>query len=276
LEKNKTEVDLMGKKGLFFVGVFLLVSLLVSQTFSVAAPTALKVGASPTPHAEILEVVKPMLAREGIELTIIEFQDYVQPNLALAEGELDANFFQHVPYLEQFSKDHRLDLTYIAKVHVEPMGVYSQKVKSLAQLKDRAVVAVPNDPTNCGRALMLLEQANLIKLRADAGLLATELDIQENPKKLQVKALEAAQLPRVLPEVDLAVINTNYALPAGLVPTRDALFIEGGESPYANVLAVRTVDQNKAALQKLAQALNSAEVKAYLLENYAGDIVPAF
>jgi D-methionine transport system substrate-binding protein len=156
------------------------------------------------------------------------------------------------------------------------MGVYSQKVKSLAQLKDRAVVAVPNDPTNCGRALMLLEQANLIKLRADAGLLATELDIQENPKKLQVKALEAAQLPRVLPEVDLAVINTNYALPAGLVPTRDALFIEGGESPYANVLAVRTVDQNKAALQKLAQALNSAEVKAYLLENYAGDIVPAF
>ncbi|HHT48012.1 MAG TPA: MetQ/NlpA family ABC transporter substrate-binding protein [Firmicutes bacterium] len=266
----------MGKKGLFFVGVFLLVSLLVSQTFSVAAPTALKVGASPTPHAEILEVVKPMLAREGIELTIIEFQDYVQPNLALAEGELDANFFQHVPYLEQFSKDHRLDLTYIAKVHVEPMGVYSQKVKSLAQLKDRAVVAVPNDPTNCGRALMLLEQANLIKLRADAGLLATELDIQENPKKLQVKALEAAQLPRVLPEVDLAVINTNYALPAGLVPTRDALFIEGGESPYANVLAVRTVDQNKAALQKLAQALNSAEVKAYLLENYAGDIVPAF
>ena len=265
----------MAKKGLFLGGL-LLVLVLVGSLMLAAAPVSLKVGASPTPHAEILEVVKPMLAKEGIELVIIEFQDYVQPNLALAEGELDANFFQHIPYLEQFCKDHRLDLTYIAKVHIEPMGVYSAKVKSLSELRDRAVVAVPNDPTNCGRALMLLEKANLIKLRPGTGLLATELDIQENPKKLQVKALEAAQLPRVLPEVDLAVINTNYALPAGLVPTRDALFIEGSESPYANILAVRAADRDKPALQKLAQALNSPEVKAFLLENYAGDIVPAF
>lgn len=264
----------MGKK-VFLVGLLLVVGILVSQTFS-AGPIELKVGASPTPHAGILEAVKPMLAAEGIELTIIEFQDYVQPNLALAEGDLDANFFQHVPYLEQFAQDHRLDLTYIAKVHIEPMGVYSKKISKLDQLRDRAVVAVPNDPTNCGRALMLLEQANLIELRAGADLLATELDIAKNPKKLQVKALEAAQLPRILPEVDLAVINTNYALPAGLVPNKDALFIEGGQSPYANVLAVRTADQNNPALQKLAQALNSPEIKAYLLENYTGDIVPAF
>ena len=143
------------------------------------------------------------------------------------------------PYLEQFAQDHRLALTYIAKVHIRPMGVYSKKITSLAELKDRAVVAVPNDPTNCGRALLLLEQAQLIELRKGVGLAATELDIVKNPKKLQVKPLEAAQLPRILAEVDLAVINTNYALPAQLVPTRDALLIEGSESPYANVLAVR-------------------------------------
>jgi D-methionine transport system substrate-binding protein len=266
----------MGRKRLLQFGLFLSVVFLGSQVFSARTPIVLTVGASPTPHAGILEVVKPMLAAEGIELKIIEFQDYVQPNLALAEGDLDANFFQHIPYLEQFSKDHRLDLTQIAKVHVEPMGVYSQKLTKIEQLRDNAVVAIPNDPTNCGRALMLLEQANLIELRKGVGVLATELDITKNPKRLQVKALEAAQLPRILPEVDLAVINTNYALPAGLVPTRDALFIEGSESPYANVLAVRTADQNKPALKKLAQALNSAEVKAYLEENFAGDIVPAF
>lgn len=264
----------MGKKR-FLVGLLFLIGLLFSQTFA-AETVELKVGASPTPHAGILEAIKPMLAAEGIQLRIIEFQDYVQPNLALAEGELDANFFQHVPYLEQFAEDHRLELTYIAKVHIEPMGIYSKKITKLEQLRNRAVVAVPNDPTNCGRALMLLEQANLIELWDGVGLLATEFDIVKNPKKIQVKALEAAQLPRILPEVDLAVINTNYALPAGLVPNRDALFIEGAESPYANVLAVRTADQNKPALQKLAKALNSPEIKAYLLENFSGDIVPAF
>src|SRR5690554_5326098 len=140
----------MGKKR-FLVGLLFLIGLLFSQTFA-AETVELKVGASPTPHAGILEAIKPMLAAEGIQLRIIEFQDYVQPNLALAEGELDANFFQHVPYLEQFAEDHRLELTYIAKVHIEPMGVYSRKIKSLAELKDRAVVAIPNDPTNCGRA----------------------------------------------------------------------------------------------------------------------------
>jgi D-methionine transport system substrate-binding protein len=266
----------MSKRLLLVVSLVLLVGLFGLSSLFSAGTKVLKVGASPTPHAEILEVIKPLLAQDGITLETIEFQDYVQPNLALAEGELDANFFQHIPYLEQFSKDHRLALTYIAKVHVEPMGAYSKKISSLAELKDRAVVAIPNDPTNCGRALLLLEQAKLIELRKDAGLAATELDIVKNPKKLQVKPLEAAQLPRILGEVDLAVINTNYALPAQLVPTRDALLIEGSESPYANVLAVREKDKNDPALQKLAKALNSSTVKAYLLENYQGDIVPAF
>lgn len=260
---------------------FLLLALVLSVVslgglVLVSASTTLKVGASPTPHAAILEEIKPLLAKEGITLKIIEFQDYVQPNLALAEGELDANFFQHVPYLEQFSQDHRLDLTYIAKVHIEPMGVYSKKITSLDQLKNKAVVAVPNDPTNCGRALLLLQRAGLIELRKEAGISATEMDIIKNPRSLQVKPLEAAQLPRTLEDVDIAVINTNYALPAKLVPTRDALFIEGSESPYANVLAVRTKDKDHPALQKLAKALNSDLVREYLVKNFQGDIVPAF
>ncbi|NLY75784.1 MAG: MetQ/NlpA family ABC transporter substrate-binding protein [Firmicutes bacterium] len=260
---------------LFFV-VFFSAILLFSGFGAINAATELKVGASPTPHVPILETIKPQLAKEGIILKIIEFQDYVQPNLALAEGELDANFFQHIPYLEQFCKDRKLDLTYIAKVHIEPIGVYSKKIKSLNELKNKAIVAIPNDPTNGGRALLLLQQAKLIELRQNAGLTATELDIVKNPKNLQFRALEAAQLPRALPDVDIAVINTNYALTINLVPTRDALFIEGSESPYANVLAVRTKDKNNPALLKLAQALNSKTVKDFILKEYKGSIVPAF
>jgi D-methionine transport system substrate-binding protein len=254
-----------------------LIAITLSGSFgTINAATVLKVGASPTPHVGILEAIQPQLAKEGITLKIIEFQDYVQPNLALAEGELDANFFQHIPYLEQFCKDRKLDLTYIAKVHIEPIGIYSKKIKSLKKLKNKSIVAIPNDPTNGGRALLLLQQAKLLKLRKGAGLSATELDVAENPKNLQFKALEAAQLPRVLADVDLAVINTNYALTINLVPARDALFIEGRESPYANVLAVRTKDKNQPALRKLAKALNSKTVKNYLLKTYKGSIVPAF
>ncbi len=254
----------------------LLTALLIGSLGVHAANTVLKVGASPTPHVGILESVKPQLAKEGITLKIIEFQDYVQPNLALAEGELDANFFQHIPYLEQFCKDRKLDLVAIAKVHIEPMGIYSKKIKSLKELKNKASVAIPNDPTNGGRALLLLQQAKLIELRKGVGLTATELDIVKNPKGLQIKALEAAQLPRVLPDVDLAIINTNYALTINLIPARDALFIEGKESPYANVLAVRAKDKNNPALLKLAKALNSDTVKEYLNKTYQGSIVPAF
>ena len=256
--------------------VVLAVLVIISGFALVNAATVIKVGASPTPHAQILEQIKPILAKQGITLQIVEFQDYVQPNLALAQGELDANYFQHIPYLNQFSKDHQLDLTYIAKVHIEPIGVYSNKIKSLDQLPEKALVAIPNDPTNGGRALLLLQRAKLIELRSGVGLTATELDIAKNPKGLQFKPLEAAELPRALPDVDIAVINTNYALSANLNPTKDALFTEDSQSPYVNVLAVRTKDKNKAALKKLATALTSKTVKDYIVNTYQGSIVPAF
>lgn len=264
------------KKGLWILFFLVLIISCVGSQALLASAVVLKVGASPTPHAEILAQIKPLLSKEGIDLQIIEFQDYVQPNLALAEGELNANFFQHVPYLTEFSRDHKLDLTYIAKVHIEPMGIYSKKIKSLKELGNKATVAIPNDPTNGGRALLLLQNAKLITLRKDAGLSATELDIVKNPKGLQVKPLEAAQLPRTLADVDIAVINTNYALPANLIPAKDALFIENSNSPYANILAVRAKDKNNPALKKLAQALTSKTVKDFILNQYKGSIVPVF
>ncbi|TYP49244.1 MetQ/NlpA family ABC transporter substrate-binding protein [Thermosediminibacter litoriperuensis] len=247
-----------------------------SQSQGGDAKTTIKVGATPVPHAEILNVVKPLLEKEGITLEIVEFTDYVQPNLKLAEKELDANFFQHIPYLEDFSKEHNLDLTYIAKVHIEPMGIYSQKIKNLSELKEGATIAIPNDATNGGRALLLLQSAGVIKLRPDAGIKATVADIVENPKNIKISELEAATLPRVLPDVDAAVINTNYALEAGLVPTKDALFIESADSPYVNILAVRRGDESRPELKKLAEALNSPEVKKFIDEKYQGAVVPAF
>lgn len=238
--------------------------------------TTIKVGATPVPHAQILNVVKPLLEKEGITLEIVEFTDYVQPNLKLAEKELDANYFQHIPYLEDFSKEHNLDLTYIAKVHIEPMGIYSQKIKNLSELKEGATIAIPNDATNGGRALLLLQSAGVIKLKPDAGIKATVNDIIENPKKIKISELEAATLPRVLSDVDAAVINTNYALEAGLIPTKDALFIESANSPYVNVLVVRKGDESRPELKKLAEALNSPEVKKFIEETYKGAVVPAF
>ncbi|GAB6117887.1 MetQ/NlpA family ABC transporter substrate-binding protein [Thermoanaerobacter brockii subsp. lactiethylicus] len=238
--------------------------------------TTIKVGATPVPHAQILNVVKPLLEKEGITLEIVEFTDYVQPNLKLAEKELDANYFQRIPYLEDFSKEHNLDLTYIAKVHIEPMGIYSQKIKNLSELKEGATIAIPNDATNGGRALLLLQSAGVIKLKPDAGIKATVNDIVENPKKIKISELEAATLPRVLSDVDAAVINTNYALEAGLIPTKDALFIESANSPYVNVLVVRKGDESRPELKKLAEALNSPEVKKFIEETYKGAVVPAF
>jgi D-methionine transport system substrate-binding protein len=254
--------------------VILVVSLLLFGGTANAA--TLKVGATPVPHAEILNLIKPDLAAVGIDLKVIEFTDYVQPNLALAEGELDANYFQHIPYLETFCEDHRLDLTYITKVHIEPMGGYSQKLKDIDQLKKGARIAIPNDPVNGGRALLLLERQGLIKLDPGAGITATIFDITANPNNIQFSELEAAQLPRVLPDVDLAVINTNYALEAGLVPMTDALFIEDSESPYVNILAVRKADIEREDLAKLSEALLSDKVRDYILEQYEGAVVPAF
>ncbi|MGI6485997.1 MAG: MetQ/NlpA family ABC transporter substrate-binding protein [Tepidanaerobacteraceae bacterium] len=250
--------------------------------------TVIKVGASPVPHAEILNVVKPMLEKEGITLEIVEFTDYNQPNLRLADKDIDANYFQHIPYLEVFSKDHNLDLTYTAKVHIEPMGLYSKKLKDikelkegetidlLNELKEGATIAIPNDPTNGGRALLLLQSAGIIMLKDGAGINATVADIAENPKKINLSELEAAMLPRVLDDVDAAVINTNYALEAGLVPTEDAYVIESADSPYVNILAIRKGDEERPELKKLAETLNSPDVKKFIEENYKGAVVPAF
>ncbi|SEC90042.1 MetQ/NlpA family ABC transporter substrate-binding protein [Pseudomonas anguilliseptica] len=243
--------------------------------FSVQAES-LSVAATAVPHAEILEFVKPTLAKEGVELNIKVFTDYVQPNVQVAEQRLDANFFQHQPYLDEFNKSRGTELVSVAGVHVEPFGAYSSKHKSLNELPQGANVVIPNDATNGGRALLLLQKAGVITLKPEAGILATPKDIVENPKAIKVRELEAATLPRVLTQVDLALINTNYALEAKLNPTKDALAIEGSDSPYVNILVARADNKDNAALQKLAKALNSAEVKAFIAEKYQGAVVPAF
>ena len=236
----------------------------------------IKVGATPVPHAELLELIKDNLAEENITLEIVEFTDYVKPNLALNDGELDANFFQHLPYLESFSKDHNLDLASVATVHVEPLGLYSDKIESLDGLEAGSTIAIPSDAVNGGRALILLQSNGLIKLKAGYTLEATELDIVENPKNLTFKAIESAQLPRILPDVDAAVINGNFALEAGFVPTDDAVVLEGSDSPYANILVTKTDDQENPEITALVNALQSDEVKDFILQTYGGGVVPAF
>lgn len=254
---------------------------LLSLAFGLGVATAaqaetLTVAVNPVPHAEILEFIKPQLAKEGVDLQIKVFTDYVQPNLQVAQKRLDANFFQHQPYLDEFNKSRGTDLVTVAQVHVEPFGIYSQKIKKLDEVREGAVVAIPSDATNGGRALLLLEKAGLIKLKDSANILATPKDIAENPKKLKFKELEAATLPRVLNQVDLALINTNYALEAKLNPTQDALLLEGKESPYANILVARPDNKDSDAVQKLAKALNTPAVKQFIEEKYKGAVVPAF
>ena len=249
---------------------------LLAASLTAHAAETLSVAATPVPHAEILEFVKPQLAKEGVDLQIKVFTDYVQPNLQVAQKRLDANFFQHQPYLDEFNKSRGTDLVTVAQVHVEPFGIYSQKIKKLDEVREGAVVAIPSDATNGGRALLLLEKAGLIKLKDSANILATPKDIAENPKKLKFKELEAATLPRVLNQVDLALINTNYALEAKLNPTQDALLLEGKESPYANILVARPDNKDSDAVQKLAKALNTPAVKQFIEEKYQGAVVPAF
>ncbi len=273
----------MKKITLFILTAFLALATLVAGCGGkeAAAPAApekktIKVGATAVPHAEILNVVKPLLEKEGINLVIVEMSDYVRPNVAVAEKELDANFFQHIPYLTKFSAERKLDLTYTAAVHIEPMGIYSKQVKNLNDVPNGAQIAIPNDPTNGGRALALLAKAGIIKLKDGAGVNATVKDITDNPKNVKIRELEAPQLPRALDDVALSVINTNYALEAKLVPTKDALFIEQNDSPYVNVLAIRKGDENRPEIQKLTKALTSPEVKKFINEKYQGAVVPAF
>ena len=236
----------------------------------------LSVAATPVPHAEILEFVKPALAKEGVNLKVKVFTDYIQPNVQVAEKRLDANFFQHQPYLNEFNKAKGTHLVSVASVHLEPLGAYSSKYKKLDELKDGATVVIPNDATNGGRALLLLDKAGLIKLKDSTNILSTPKDIVENKKNLKFRELEAATIPRVLTQVDLALINTNYALEAKLNPEKDALFIEGSDSPYVNILVARPDDQNSEDMKKLVAALHTPEVKAFILEKYKGAIVPAF
>lgn len=236
----------------------------------------LKVGATPVPHAEILNDIKPLLAKQGINLEVVEFTDYVQPNLALNDKEIDANFYQHTPYLDNFNKEKGTKLVSAGGVHIEPMGIYSKKVKDLAQTPDGAKVAIPNDPTNGGRALLLLQKAGLITLKDPKNLNSTVQDIAENPKHLQFMELEAAQLPRTLDDATLSVINTNFAIEAGLNPEKDALAIEDKDSPYVNIVVVRDGDQNRPEIQKLMEALHSPEVKKFIEDKYKGAILPAF
>lgn len=242
--------------------------------------TTIKVGATPVPHAEILEFVKPMLEENGIDLEIVVFTDYVTPNTALSEGELDANFFQHLPYLEKFNDEHGTDLAYTVAVHFEPLGIYSKKISSLEEIPDGAKIGVPNDPTNEARALLLLETNGLIKLKEDAGLNATKLDIVENPKNVEIVEMEAAQLSRALEDLDLAIINGNYALDAGLT-MKDALAAEAKDSlaaqTFGNVLAIRAGEENRPEIQALSEALNSDEVRQFIEEKYAeSGFLPVF
>ncbi|MBE6104876.1 MetQ/NlpA family ABC transporter substrate-binding protein [Anaerovibrio lipolyticus] len=237
----------------------------------------LKVGATSVPHAEILEQIKDDLAKDGIKLEIVEYSDYVQPNLNLNDKELDANYFQHSPYLEDFVKQHpEVKLVSAGGIHIEPMGVYSKKVKNLKELKDGASISIPNDPTNGGRALALLAKAGVITLKDGVGVTATIRDITSNPKNIKFQELEPAQVPRTLDDVDAAVINSNFAMQVQLNPVKDNIFIEDSTSPYVNIVAVRTGDENRPEIQALMKALKSEKVKKFIAEKYNGAVVAAF
>ncbi|WP_419257999.1 MetQ/NlpA family ABC transporter substrate-binding protein [Campylobacter fetus] len=250
-------------------------ALLASSLISAAFGEVIKVGATPVPHAEILEFIKPELKKAGYDLEIKVFNDYVIPNLAVEDGDLDANFFQHIPYLNEFNANKSTHLVKTVGVHLEPMGVYSKKLKSLKDLKDGAIVSIPNDPTNESRALDVLVNAKLIEVDLSARL-RTPLDITKNPKNLKFKEIEAATLPRTLDDVDIAVINTNFAMNANLNPTKDALLIESKESPYVNIVVVKDGNQNSKKIKALDNAINTDSVKKFISDNYKGAVVPAF
>ena len=239
----------------------------------------IKVGASVTPHAEILAQVKDVLAEQGYDLQVVEYNDYVLPNTALEDGDLDANFFQHQPYLDDFNAENDTHLVSVASVHFEPFGLYAGKTASLDDLQEGATVAVPNDTTNEARALLLLEAQGLIKLKEGAGLTATVLDIEENPLNLEIKEIEAAQLVRSLPDVDVAAINGNYAAEGGL-DVADAIAVEASDSlaadTYANVIVVKEGNEDSAKTKALVDAVLSDEVRSYIEETYGNAVIPVF
>ena len=247
-----------------------------SSDADAAETVTLTVAASPTPHAEILKQCVPILKEQGIDLVVNEYSDYVIPNTAVEDGDEDANYFQHIPYLDDFNATRGTHLVNVAAVHIEPMGVYAGKTASLEELADGATIAVPSDATNEGRALLLLETQGLIKLADSTNLSSTPNDIVENPKNLEFVEMEAAQIPSSLADVDLAVINSNYALGAGLNPTEDALVLESADSPYVNVLVVKEGNEETPAVLALIEALHSDTIRTYIEETYGGAVIPAF
>ncbi|PAF46629.1 ABC transporter substrate-binding protein [Helicobacter sp. 12S02634-8] len=244
----------------------------LATALSLSAGT-LKVGATPVPAAEILEFAKPILAKKGVQLIVQNFTDYVTPDVSLNEGSSDANLYQHKPFLEKMNHDRRFKLVSIAPIYVVPLGFYSKKYKNVADIKDRAIIAMPNDPTNYSRALILLHDHGIIKLKDPTNIDSTEFDIIENPKKFKFKQVEAAMLPKVLDGIDAAVINANYALQAGM-SIKQAFFHENGKSIYTNVLASREDNQNNPDITTLKEVLLSPEVKQFILQKYHGEIIP--
>ncbi|MHC5225701.1 MetQ/NlpA family ABC transporter substrate-binding protein [Ignatzschineria sp. LJL83] len=237
----------------------------------------LKVVATPVPHAEILESIKPQLAEKNIDLEVVVVTDYVLPNLMVDEKEADANFFQHKPYLDEFNKNHQLEIIALEPaIHVEPIAAYSQKIKSKEELQKGAKVSIPNDPANGGRALILLHNEGIITLKDPSNILSATFDIQENPLNLSFVELEAPMLARTLDEVDLALINTNFALDAKLNPVQDSLFIEGAQSPYANIITVLPENKDDPRIQALIEVITTEDVRNFIEEKYEGSIVPVF
>ena len=242
--------------------------------------TVIKVGASPTPHAEILEAIKGLMAEQGYDLQVVTFNDYVLPNNAVESGEVDANYFQHITYMNDFNEKNGTHLVSVAEIHYEPFGLYPGKTKTLEDLADGAQIAIPNDGTNEARALLLLQAQGLIKLKDGVGIEATKLDIVENPKNLDIQEIAAELLPRSLEDVDMAVINGNYAMQNGLKASTDALAVEASDSEaatlYVNVLAVKEGNENNPAIQALVKALTSETAKKFMEDTYSGAVVPTF
>jgi D-methionine transport system substrate-binding protein len=261
--------------GLFALGVLVLGLNQAAEAAGRRDSSVLTVGATPVPHAELLNLVKPDLAAQGIELKVVEFTDYVTPNTTLLTGDLDANYFQHIPYLGS-NAEWSAALISAFGVHIEPLGLFSATLKKAEDLPEGATIAIPNDPTNEGRALLLLQSKGLLTLDANAGLEGTPLNITDNPKNFKFRELESAQLPRSLADVDAAIINGNYALDAGLNPVRDALLLEGADSPYVNIVVVKRGNENDPRIQALSKALRSQKVKDYIRQTWEGSVIAIF
>lgn len=259
-------------KKIFFLGA----SALAISAHAAADAKTIKVGVTAGPHAQIMEVVQEVAAEKGLTIQILEFSDYVQPNAALDAGDLDANSYQHGPYLQQQIQDRGYRLVNAAPTVIYPLGLYSKKITDIDALQERDSIAIPNDPSNGGRALLLLQEIGLLSLTEGVGAQATLLDVTDNPKKLRIVELDAAQLPRSLDDVALAAINTNFAMEAGLVPAEDALVLESADSPYANLIAVREEDQDAEWVQTLVESYHSPKVKDFILENFEGSLIPVW